>query len=408
MTIRVLHIFAPNFKERFSGPVHQWRYYFTQWNDPSIEHFVLDVHSRSMKPAVEAFSFQLRKQNKGLLSQSQRFAWIFQLHRSLISLHNDYDILHVHILWWGSLLLGLWSRLWKKTVLYETVLLDSDTPSGILHERFGGLKLWLLKKFHAILAINDFLAQDYLDHGFSQEQVFLLPNCVDTELFRPATNQEEKRSLRASLGLPLDAFVLLFVGSLIHRKGFDILMQAFDIVASHDERFYLLAVGPSSKDENPSLDEEFLEHVVKELEGKPASQRFLLPGLIQDRARLAEFYRASDVFVFPSRNEGLPSVLLEAMATGLVPVVSDLPVFQSIIQPDVNGIIVPGEDTHALAESLLRVPEDWEMRQRLGKSARESVLDRHSFQAWQAQISRFYQTFPARAKSIKSGYDTLT
>ena len=40
-------------------------------------------------------------------------------------------------------------------------------------------------------------------------------------------------------------FVLLFVGSLIHRKGFDILMQAFDIVASHDERFYLLAVGPT-------------------------------------------------------------------------------------------------------------------------------------------------------------------
>jgi glycosyltransferase involved in cell wall biosynthesis len=174
-----------------------------------------------MKPAVEAFSFQLRKQNKGLLSQSQRFAWIFQLHRSLISLHNDYDILHVHILWWGSLLLGLWSRLWKKTVFYETVLLDSDTPSGILHERFGGLKLWLLKKFHAILAINDFLAQDYLDHGFSQEQVFLLPNCVDTELFHPAANQEEKRQLRKKLGLPSEAFLLLFVGRLIQRKGFE-------------------------------------------------------------------------------------------------------------------------------------------------------------------------------------------
>jgi len=364
------------------------------------------VRSRSMKPAVEAFSFQLGKQNKGLLSQSQRFAWIFQLHRSLSSLQKDYDVLHVHILWWGSLLLGLWSRLWKKPVLYETVLLDSDTPSGILHERLGGLKLWLLRKFHAILAINDFLAQDYLDHGFSKEQVFLLPNCVDTELFRPATNQEEKRRVRASLELPLDAFVLLFVGSLIHRKGFDILMQAFNMVASHDERFYLLAVGPHSKDENPSLDEEFLEHVVEELEGKPASQRLLLPGLIQDRARLAEFYRASDVFVFPSRNEGLPSVLLEAMAAGLVPVVSDLPIFQSIIQPNVNGIIVPGEDTHALAESLLRISEDSEMMQSIGKSARESVLNWHSFQSWQAQISQFYQALPPRAKTTKNSYDT--
>ena len=406
MTIRVLHIFAPNFRERFSGPVHQWRYYFTQWNNPAIEHFVLDVRSRSMKPAVEAFSFQLGKQNSGLLSQSQRFAWIFQLHRSLSSLQKDYDVLHVHILWWGSLLLGLWSRLWKKPVLYETVLLDSDTPSGILHERLGGLKLWLLRKFHAILAINDFLAQDYLDHGFSKEQVFLLPNCVDTELFRPATNQEEKRRVRASLELPLDAFVLLFVGSLIHRKGFDILMQAFNMVASHDERFYLLAVGPHSKDENPSLDEEFLEHVVEELEGKPASQRLLLPGLIQDRARLAEFYRASDVFVFPSRNEGLPSVLLEAMAAGLVPVVSDLPIFQSIIQPNVNGIIVPGEDTHALAESLLRISQDSEMMQSIGKSARESVLNWHSFQSWQAQISQFYQALPPRAKTTKNSYDT--
>ena len=399
MAIRVLHIFAPNFRERFSGPVYQWRYYFTHWDDPTIEHFVLDVNSRSMKPAFEAFSFQLGQQNKGLLSQRQRLAWIFQLHRSLISLNNDYDIMHVHILWWGSLLLGVWAPLWKKSVIYETVLLDSDTPSGILRERFGRLKLELLKKYSSILAINDFLAQDYLNHGFSQEQVFLLPNSVDTELFHPAANQEEKRQLREKLELPSEAFLLLFVGSLIQRKGFDILMQAFDIVSSRDERFYLLAVGPRTKGENPSLDEGFINGLIKEIEGKPASRMILLPGLIQDRERLAELYRASDLFVFPSRKEGLPSVLLEAMAAGLAPIVSDLPVFRSIIQQDVNGIIVPSEDAGALAESLLRVSEDWELRQRIGKSARESVLNRHSYQSWQTQISRFYRALSVSAKN---------
>jgi len=105
MTIRILHIFAPNFRQRFTGPVIQWRYYFNHWQEPAVSHFVLDTSARKILPGKEALNFELTSQHQ-LLTQFQRTAWILALFRSLKELEGSYDLLHVHLLWWGSLLLG--------------------------------------------------------------------------------------------------------------------------------------------------------------------------------------------------------------------------------------------------------------------------------------------------------------
>ena len=62
MSLRVLQIFAQNYRLRLSGPVIQWRYYFNQWSDPGISHFVLD-RGRNILPAKDALDFELTSGN---------------------------------------------------------------------------------------------------------------------------------------------------------------------------------------------------------------------------------------------------------------------------------------------------------------------------------------------------------
>ena len=107
MTIRVLHIFAPNFRQRFGGPIFNWQLYFAKWNDASVDHFVLDTEAGTVLPAKEAFDFDLSGPQK-LSTRWERLTWAFRLINSLRKFRNQYDLIHFHILLWGSLLAAAW------------------------------------------------------------------------------------------------------------------------------------------------------------------------------------------------------------------------------------------------------------------------------------------------------------
>lgn len=391
MPIKILHIFAPCYKERFTGPVVQWRYYFNHWNDNRVKHFILDTQTNQMIDARKAFDFQLTGEQK-TNSRWERITWIPSLFRNLMKFRKDYDILHVHVLWWGGLFIGPWAKINKCPALYESVLLGADTPSGILKETLGRFKLWCLRTYTAILAISQHLADDYLDHGFSLTQVKLLMNSVDTELFHPADSDEKRNILRKELGIPIDSNVLIFVGSVIERKGMDILLRAFveSLKTTHDQN--LLIVGAKNKSENPSIDEGFINNQLEMLETNGANERVHFLGLQQDRERLAEIYRVADVFVLPSRNEGLPSVLLEAMASGLAIITSKLPVLEKVIQSNENGIFIPVDDTNALINAINTLYNNPVHAKTLGVSARKYVEEKHSYLAWQSEIFKLYQS----------------
>lgn len=216
--IRVLHIFAPNYKHRFGGPIFDWKFAFSRWNDVTIKHLVLDSEQGKILPAREAFNFPISSRQY-IAARSERFRWIFRLLSLLIKHRREYDILHLHVPWWGGLLMGVWADLRGIPALYQSVLLNEDTPGGLLKERFGRFQVWCLRRFKAILCIADTLANDYLDHGFTTRQVFTLMNPVDTEIFNPTENETSKRMVRDDFHLEPEQKALLFVGSIIRRWG---------------------------------------------------------------------------------------------------------------------------------------------------------------------------------------------
>ena len=390
MTIRVLHIFAPNFKRRFGGPIYDWKYGFLHWNHHEVIHLVLDPDKNQIVDSNQAFNFEY-SEDQYLLSRWERFIWIFTLYGVITKNKQKYDILHLHVLWWAGLLLGIWAK-WKNIpAVYQSVLLGGDTPGGIRKQRFGKLQIWCLKKFKAILAISDSLTEDYLKFGFSTRQVYPLMNSVDSDLFHPPQSEEEKNTLRQKFGLPPEATILIFVGSLITRKGVDILIQAYINAYAENPDLYLILIGPRNKRENPTIDENLVNDLYNKIDHHKLADRVFFAGLLQERATLAEYYRASDIFVFPSRNEGLPNVVLEAMATGLPVIATQLPGLEKVINHGENGFYIPIGDAVALADSVLQVSKEPVLVKKIGVVARNYILEKHSYFAWQSELVKIYK-----------------
>lgn len=385
--IRVLHIFGPKFKQRFGGPIFDWKYAFSKWDDPSVEHLVWD--EGKVEPALQAFNFDMNA-NQTMSTRWQRIAWIFQLLFSLRKHKKEYDVLHFHVLLWGGLLATAWGKRNKIPTIYQSVLQGSDTPESIKQELFGNLKLRLLNLFSLIIAISDQLRLDYINCGFPTDKVVMLMNSVDTDLFRPPGSPTDKKTCREQFSIPINSKILLFTGSIIKRKGIDFLIEAFLQIAPDHPNLYLWLVGPASQKENASLDKEFIIKMKNQVSRAKLTDRVRFHGMIYNRSELSEAYQAADIFVFSSRNEGLPNAVLEAMACELPVIVSDLPGLKNVIKSDYNGAVVPIGGVEALAEAILALAEDEERSASLGRNARSYIQSVHGFDAWQKEISAYY------------------
>lgn len=163
------------------------------------------------------------------------------------------------------------------------------------------------------------------------------------------------------------------LGRLSREKGFDQLIDAFCPIAGDHRDWHLVLVG-----EGP--ERRRLEQQVREA---GLSDRIHLPGWFENPWAALQ---SADIFVLPSRYEGFPNALLEAMAAGLAVIAFDCPSGPSeIIQPDINGLLITNNDPEALMTALGRLMSDSLQREALGREARR-VLDRFSlprhFERW--------------------------
>jgi len=150
---------------------------------------------------------------------------------------------------------------------------------------------------------------------------------------------------------------LVAVGRLTEQKGFDLLLNAFAEIADEvpDWRLVIFGEGP---------DRAALEHQIERLR---LGGRSFLPGA---SAAPGDWVAASDAFVLPSRYEGFPNVLAEALGSGLPVVAFDCDFGPAdMITDNVDGLLVPPEDTAALAAALHRLMTDAALRRRLGAAA---------------------------------------
>jgi len=152
---------------------------------------------------------------------------------------------------------------------------------------------------------------------------------------------------------------ILAVGRLSKQKGFDLLLEAFAMSRLHHQgcRLTILGEGP----ERPALEAQARRLGIRSV--------LSMPGVVEDPA---PWMARCGVFVLPSRFEGFPNALLEAMAMGCPSIAANCPSGPAdIVIPGKNGLLVPSGSVEALAEALDILMGDDEMRERLGEEAKE-------------------------------------
>jgi len=194
--------------------------------------------------------------------------------------------------------------------------------------------------------------------GVRRDRLRLIWGGVDTAAIAAAQPLD-----RTGLGLPSDQPVLLWVGRLDPIKGLDVLVEATSIVARQQPLHLLIAGdGPYRAD---------LERLVA---ASGLSARAHVLGM---RGDVPGLLRSADVFVFPSRTEGLPNALLEAMAAALPVVATDVPGCRDVVDSGRTGILVPVDDPAALAGAVLRALRDRAWAKSLGQAAAEHARRHH-------------------------------
>jgi L-malate glycosyltransferase len=198
---------------------------------------------------------------------------------------------------------------------------------------------------------------------------------------------------RERLGLAGEGMVIGAVGRLEEQKGHAHLLSALPELRRRIPDLVVLLVGEGREEEN-------LRRRVRELQLE-ATVRFL-----GTRRDLAEIYRALDIFVHPSRWEGLPLALLKAMGAGLPVVATRVSGAQEAIEDGVNGCLVAPGDPDALARAILELHRRPSRRRRLGAAARNTVAAQYSLEAMLHRLEELYLDLWRRGNPLECGWRT--
>jgi glycosyltransferase involved in cell wall biosynthesis len=246
------------------------------------------------------------------------------------------------------------------------------------------LNRWATRRSAAVLTVSRDAAC-MLQHEWNvlPQKLYTIPNGVDTQRFRPATDLNERRRIRQRLDLGPDHDVVICVANLMPIKGIDTLLQAWRQIDMADRPVCLLLVGDGPL--RPSL-----VQLANQLCCRPAV-RFL-----GHRNDVEQLLRAADLFVLPSRYEACSNVTLEAMASGLPVVACDVGGMRELITPDQTGWLVSPDSPQQLADTISAVLTDGPSRHRAGQAGRETVVRQFGIDSWTDQYAALYHVLSRR------------
>ena len=249
----------------------------------------------------------------------------------------------------------------------------TDKPKVICSERCvdswkSGWQLWLDRKLisrtHKLLANSQAVADFYAEQRIPRDLMRVIPNGV---VDAGPAGDEDRRALREELGLSADAKLVVFAGRLAKQKRVHDLVWAFQLLRQTIDNTHMLICGdgPERWRVEQRIEHFEIPHLVK------------LLGHREDAARIV---RACDAFWLGSDFEGMSNSLTEAMMAGLPCVASKIAPNEELIEHGSNGYLVTVGDSVAFQQFTLDLLNDAETANRIGNTARQTMLERFSVQ----------------------------
>lgn len=269
---------------------------------------------------------------------------------------------------------AVWFWTWFVSVPYIVSLRGGDVPGfrpydfARQHRLLKPLLRRVWRRARAVVANSQGLRQ--LGLAFEPNvPIAVIPNGVDLEAFEvPARGWQPAR--------------LLFVGRVVYQKGLDLLLNALSGLKEKEWTLEIVGDGPRAEE----LQAQVLE---KGLNGRVAFSGW------KHGVELTERYASANLFAYPSRHEGMPNALLEAMASGLPAVATRIAGNEELVAEGETGRLVPAEDAAALQAAIDELIADPAARQRMGAAARKHAAGRYS---WSTVAKAYLELLQQAAK----------
>jgi len=310
---------------------------------------------------------------------------LFGLLALLLRHGHRFDVWHVHQ--YGShaaLAITVGALCRTPVVLKLTSTREQGLSASLLHGRIASLAVALHKRARATVVLSQEMFQEAVAFGMPASSVHLLGNGIDTSLFAPPT-ADERATLRVQLGVG-DGSHAMFVGRLSAEKNVPLLLRAWSLAIprlTNQWRLHIIGDGP--------------EHtrLVAEAQAFGVSESVIFHG---HQECVSNWLAVADLFLQSSDNEGLSNTMLEALATGVAVVCTNVAGTAECVREPDTGLVVPVGDAVRLADAIVGLANDDARRAQMSQRAVTFVRERYSIDHVCQLHEELYQSLIAQGR----------
>jgi len=240
---------------------------------------------------------------------------------------------------------------------------------------------WTERWVNKFIVLSEAMRRSLIErHKIPPENIVKIYNGIEIEEYNPDLKEEKNKKLegKRALGLKNDVPVIGAIGRLVWQKGFEYLIRAAPEVLKKcpEARFLIVGEGPLKN------------KLILTSEKLNVADRITFTGF---RSDIKEILASIDVLAMPSLLEGLPMVLLEAMAMAKPIVATRIDGITEVLENSKTGLLVPAKNSHALAEAIVGILNDKAKANFFGQNAREAAKEKFSVKKMVVQIELAYE-----------------
>jgi len=241
-----------------------------------------------------------------------------------------------------------------------------------------------------VVAVSNSVSAALAQH-VADDKLQVIHNGLELSLF-DVTLTDHANQLKEELSIPLDSLLITAVGRIAFDKGFDCFIEVAKRVLQHHKMgvHFILVGGEENIDFSNLLKQKVTDYAI--------SDHFHFLGF---RTDIPNILAASDIFVLSSRKEGHPYVMLEAMASNCAVVAFNCAGVEETIEEGDSGFIVPIGDINAMAERLLLLIDNIDLRQALAKSAKQRIKEFFTAEKTATELMTVYEKLLQQPKKLE-------
>ncbi len=344
----------------------------------------LDCHKVKFDIFRKINFFRIVSKIEGLLNEVN---FAFKVHRFIIKNLKDFDVVHVHLPIIGIVVFAINIEVRKKLIYtshLNTFMLDKASLADSVYMHISA---YLMRHINKVIALNyDLKCRFIQGYGVSPESISIIPNGVDTNIFKPDQDVDyikQKYYIKGKI-------VILCVGRITKSKGTEYLIKAIDLIVNKyncNEAVFLL-VGPHGEFGSGAIDQYFLK--ISKLIAKNKLENYVkLPGSVPfDDLKI--LYAACDIFVLPSLYEAFAMAVTEAMSSEKPVICTNITGLNTQVKDGWNGFLVEPADSVGLADKIKILIYDEEKRIKMGKNGREFVEENLTWKKVSEKLLEIY------------------